>query len=940
MRTFIHKKTEACLPESQALKTDIDSVNNLLRVIEVFQRRLLTITMVFLIVIANTFQASAQSQTSEEDYEIGRIYVKLKDDAPCQFRTRNTERLAIENLPCLVPLKETYNIQALSSPFYFSKSDKLSRTFEVTFSNTDKVMDLIQELEKDPTIEYAERIPVHHLHYTPNDPLYSSNNMWHLFKIRAGEAWDIGRGDPNIVVAIVDGAISVEHSDLKPVIWSNADEIAGNGIDDDNNGFVDDYRGWDFGNSDNDPSPESTSGNNWNHGSHTAGIAGAATDNNNGIASIGAGVSIMPLKTGYECGGVCLRNTTQAITYAAENGANVISMSFGSTNSSTTDQNAITNAYNNGVVLVASAGNSGGQTSNYPAMYSEVIAVANTTENDTKNSGSTYGTWVDVSAPGTNIYSTGYPSSYYNNTGTSMSAPLVSGLAGLLLSINPNLTPAQVKQCITSTAVNIDNLNPSYAGKLGSGRIDARAAAECAAQGTQPTANFTSSMNNCDGTVTFTDISTSATSWSWNFGDGGTSSQADPTHTYSSAGTYTVTLTVTNSNGTDVKTASITVNILTAPTVQGDQVCEGTQASLTASGSGSGASYNWYDAATGGNLIFSGTNYAPTPTTTTTYYVSALNTVSPQDMEPQANSIGGGGYFTANSDHGLFFDALAKFTLKSVKVYANTAGNRTIEVLDGQGGNVLHSKTVDIPAGDSRVTLDFVIEPGHGMFIKVSGNTVDLYRNSDGASFPYTLNDIVSITGTSASANTYYYYFYNWEVQGFGCESARTPVTADVFNVPAATITSGTSVLSCDQSGYTYQWYLNAGLISGATNISYSPSQAGYYQVSIEDGNGCSSLSDSVYWAPVGVPNTPSEASFRLFPNPNHGQFTLSFGDHASGTWELTLVDMIGQTIMHRQIYIIPQSSMNIELPGIEKGIYFINIKSEQWSLMKQVVVE
>ncbi|MCB0431158.1 MAG: S8 family serine peptidase [Flavobacteriales bacterium] len=881
-----------------------------------------------------------QAQQETDDFEAGQIYVKLKDNVACRFAKQTSESVAIESLPALVPLTEKYGVTALARPFYFSKSDVLARTYTVTFSKYEDVMQLIHDLEQDPTVEYAERIPVKHLDYSPNDPLYSQSNMWHLFKIRAAEAWDITKGDPNIIVAMVDGAISVEHSDLKPVIWNNADEIPGNGKDDDNNGFVDDYRGWDFGQSDNDPSPESTTGNNWNHGSHTSGIAGAATDNNNGIASIGAGITLMPLKTGYECGGVCLKNTTQAITYAADNGANVISMSFGSTSSSQTEQNAITYAYNKGCVLVGSAGNTGSQSNNYPGTYTEVIGVANTTENDTKNSGSTYGTWVDLSAPGTNIYSTGYPSSYYNNTGTSMSAPLVSGLAGLMLSANPNLTPAEVKQCLKSTAINIDNLNPSYAGKLGSGRIDALGAVQCASQGTSPTANFTSSTGgSCDGVISFTDKSSNATSWSWNFGDGGSSTQQNPTHTYTASGTYTVTLTATNTNGSDSKSLTVTISLLTTPTTQGDVTCNAGTVNLSATGGGTGITYHWYDAASGGNLVNTGTTYNPNISSTTTYYVAATDVQGPQSAGPSDNSIGAGGYFTANSDHGLFFDALQDIKLKSVKVYANTAGSRTIEVLDAQGGNVLHTITLNLPAGESRADLNFDISAASGMFIKISGATIDLYRNSAGASFPYTVSNVVSITGNSATDAGYYYYFYDWEVQLPGCESARTSVTGTVVNLSKPTITSDATTLTCDQSGLTYAWYMGGSVISGANGMVYTPAQNGYYQVMITDGNGCTALSDSVYWQQVGIADDDLAKSIHLYPNPNQGVFNIDFNLGAPAHCSVVVTNLLGERVYASEQEVNGHLHQIIEMSKLNKGMYLVQIQVDSRSMTKKLVI-
>ena len=135
----------------------------------------------------------------------------------------------------------------------------------------------------------------------PNDPSYSS--CWHLNKIQANLAWDLGVGNSNVVVSIVDDAIAINHSDLQNIIWVNPNEIPNNGIDDDNNGYIDDINGWDTYSNDNDPSSHSNTSA-WSHGTHCAGIAGAHTDNNIGISSVGFGISLMAVKTADNNGSI------------------------------------------------------------------------------------------------------------------------------------------------------------------------------------------------------------------------------------------------------------------------------------------------------------------------------------------------------------------------------------------------------------------------------------------------------------------------------------------------------------------------------------------------------------------------------------------------------------------------------------------------------------
>ncbi|MCB0395716.1 MAG: T9SS type A sorting domain-containing protein [Flavobacteriales bacterium] len=270
----------------------------------------------------------------------------------------------------------------------------------------------------------------------------------------------------------------------------------------------------------------------------------------------------------------------------------------------------------------------------------------------------------------------------------------------------------------------------------------------------------------------------------WEFGDGGTSTNATAIHTYTQSGQYTVKLTVTNQNGSDTSTETITVTVLAPPTVADD--CGSGSLVLTASG-GSGT-FNWYDAATGGSLLHTGNTYSPTITGPTTYYVeesSAGAVVSGGPLNPAA--VGTGGYFPDNDIRGIFFDATKDVVIKSVYVDANGAGTRTFELLDGDGGNVLQTKDVNLTNGTQRVTLDFPVAAGTGYYMKITGTLVDLYRNTAGASYPYDIGGLISLTGNNYTDQGYYYFFYDWEVQEPGCTGPRTKVDVDTCNTVGVT---------------------------------------------------------------------------------------------------------------------------------------------------------
>ncbi len=350
-----------------------------------------------------------------------------------------------------------------------------------------------------------------------------------------------------------------------------------------------------------------------------------------------------------------------------------------------------------------------------------------------------------------------------------------------------------------------------------------------------PVANFTAAITSaCGGAVDFTDLSGSSTSWLWNFGDGITSTQQNPTHIYTASGTYSIKLKISNCAGADslIKTNFVTVTVVDAPVVQSAIAPGCVPASLVLTASASGT-INWYDAATGGNLVNTGTSFTtPTLTSTTTYYVENDAGGASQYVGALTGSIGAGGYFTAATYHYLKFSATSAFTLVSVWVNANTAGNRTIE-LRNSAGTVLQSAIVNVPSGQNRITLNFNVPIGVDLQLGVAGNN-NLYRNSAGAVYPYSIAGIVSITGNSANNPVYYYYFYNWEIKQ-GCTSVLVPVTATInsgttvgasITSPSASFCIGTPATytaSATNGGTTpsYQWQVN-GINAGTNSPTFS----------------------------------------------------------------------------------------------------------------------
>lgn len=380
----------------------------------------------------------------------------------------------------------------------------------------------LEKYRADPHVQYAEQDEEVRLALSPNDPYYTSWPQWALTKIQAPQAWDISMGDPGVVIAILDSGIDLDHPDLasKIVVSKN---------------FTSSPTAYD----------------NYDHGTHVAGTAAAITDNGIGVAGLAGKASLMNVKVISDGGLGTFSKIVEAIIWAADNGADVINMSFITSGWQAMDD-AINYAWSKGVVLVGAAGNDANNLPTSPAGKENCIAVAATDWWDNLASFSNYGDWVDVAAPGTGICST-VPGGYNGKSGTSMAAPHVAGLAALLLSIaydaNGNgFLNDEVRYAIETTCDDI-----GIAG-IGHGRINAYAALSSITPPDSPLAEFTQTPVSGSEplAVAFTDQSYSydgIVSWLWDFGDGSTSTLQDPVHEYIQDGIYTVSLTVTEADG-------------------------------------------------------------------------------------------------------------------------------------------------------------------------------------------------------------------------------------------------------------------------------------------------------------------------------------------------------------------------------------------------------
>ena len=291
----------------------------------------------------------------------------------------------------------------------------------------------------------------------PNDPLLSGN--WALDAVDAFSAWQVATGE-DIVIAVVDTGVDVNHKDLDDNIWVNKGEIAGDGIDNDGNGFIDDVNGWNFTNDGAANNPNDVH----SHGTHVAGIIAAEADNGYGIAGVAPDAEIMAVKVLNDRGSGSSSDVAAGIRYAVDNGADIVNLSLGSSRLSSSIEAAVEYAQANGVLVVAAAGNSGRSEAGYPARLTEsldnVISVAATDKNGKVASFSNYsesGTTVDLAAPGVSIRSTTPDDRFGNKSGTSMATPVVAAAAAVIWSANPEWTYDQVIEVLESTVSDLAN---------------------------------------------------------------------------------------------------------------------------------------------------------------------------------------------------------------------------------------------------------------------------------------------------------------------------------------------------------------------------------------------------------------------------------------------------------------------------------------------------
>lgn len=499
------------------------------------------------------------AQTINPDFHDGRIMFKLSDESQTfQSNIHQPDKnnygldVNLNNYPEIKAILDNYTVTKFEKPSYFTRKPELMQIFRVKFAEFDKIDEIIAALKTLSNVEYAEKEPIYRIDFIPNDTYHTGNTKWYHTVVGSENAWNISTGSNSIKIAIVDGAVFCGHQDLTT------------------------YAQYDVADGDNDATPPSyySTDQGWSHGTHCAGLATADINNNLGIASIGGNVELIGVKATADASGSSVVEESYAgVQWACQNGADVVSMSYGGPGYSGSMQ-ALINAYPD-VVFLAAAGNDASTSLVYPGAYDNVICVGSTNVNDSRSSFSNYNganPFVDIAAPGgysyggltSLVYSAG-GNSYAQMGGTSMATPFAAGLVGLMLSVDPTMPPGAVESCLLSSGVNINqNIGP---------RIDALAALQCVQSGDPIPAFAGNPVTVIEGNnVTFVDQSAGGgnaiTNWTWSFPGGSPSSfvgQTPPAIQYSTIGTYDVTLEVTNSQSTQTLTKTAYINVVPAP---------------------------------------------------------------------------------------------------------------------------------------------------------------------------------------------------------------------------------------------------------------------------------------------------------------------------------------------------------------------------------------
>ncbi len=418
---------------------------------------------------------------SVKNYRENIVIVKINPDqkANCQVNKINLSSLQKTfNLLGVDQTNAKFPNASVSTLKMFPGQEAVDLTtiFELHYTAQVNVVDAINEILKSEDVVYAEPAYIYFTDHTPNDPDTASGHNYFQKIIKAYEAWDISKGDTNTVIGIVDTGGDLDHPDLAAnVKYNYADPM--DGIDNDNDGYIDNFKGWDMvgpvsSNFVPDGDPNVQSGGN-DHGVHVGGDASAVSNNGIGISGIGYKCKLLFIKCTPDVYENAIYTGYEGIVYAADHGASIINCSWGGAGGGSFGQDVINYAIIKGALVVAAAGNDGIDIAQFPSSYKGVLSVASSTSTDKASGFTSFNYTVDVMAPGSNIFSTTFNNSYNSYDGTSMASPITAGAAAIVKSHFPNLNGLQVGELLRVTSDDVYSKSAvKYKDKLGKGRIN------------------------------------------------------------------------------------------------------------------------------------------------------------------------------------------------------------------------------------------------------------------------------------------------------------------------------------------------------------------------------------------------------------------------------------------------------------------------------------
>ncbi len=454
-----------------------------------------------LFLLFNNLLPAMDIPNTQTTYESNRIVIKFKQEYKSLLHNKFISGFRIPDLDRVIAQLKVLDIDLrfqFNPKKYKPGLPDLSLIYQIDYQKDISPYTAAEILMKIGYFDYAEPSFIDEIMAVPDDPLYASSS--YLTALNASTAWDIQKGEDDsvgVILAIVDTGVNWKHADLTGNIWNNLGEDADNdsvtiyytgtqwafdpgdinGIDDDNNGKVDDLIGWDFMlNSSGDEGKDPIDA--YGHGTTVAGLAGAVTNNTRGISAIPWNITLMPISCSYP-GSSALYRGYDAIIYAAENGADAINYSAGSSSFSQANEDAIIYASGLGSIIVAAAGNTETTTILYPSGYPGVIAVTSVLNSGVKAPNRTYGRQIDVCVPTEGMYSTSLSGGYSSvqlASYTSYASPIAAGLTALIRSAHHDWTSEQVVNQLIATCIDVDAVNPGYANLLGDGMLNAYAA--------------------------------------------------------------------------------------------------------------------------------------------------------------------------------------------------------------------------------------------------------------------------------------------------------------------------------------------------------------------------------------------------------------------------------------------------------------------------------